>query len=190
MAESIDVAALQRQIEELQAQLAAAQRIDTGGGAVVEGAVRTSGGHFIGRDFIQTITQVVRPGEDEEEAKSVIAHYLHALASDLAGLKLGEIDGSADPKREPLQLADVYVPLNTTLPVAMDDSLNTLHSGRGIKEAQEIEFRPFPVLEAAAHHRELTLLGLPGSGKSTFGAHLLLALAQTWQGHPDALAEQ
>ncbi|MGZ8219687.1 NACHT domain-containing protein, partial [Methylomagnum sp.] len=46
------------------------------------------------------------------------------------------------------------------------------------------------VLEAAAHHRELTLLGLPGSGKSTFGAHLLLALAQTWQGHPDALAEQ
>ena len=34
-----------------------------------------------------------------------------------------------------------------------------------------------------AAHRELTLLGKPGGGKSTFGAHVLLALAQAWQGH-------
>lgn len=79
MAEPTEIEALQRQIAELQVQLAAAQaggnatpRTDTGGGAVVEGAVRTSGGHFIGRDFIQTVTQVVQAGEDEEEAKSVI----------------------------------------------------------------------------------------------------------------------
>jgi predicted NACHT family NTPase len=42
---------------------------------------------------------------------------------------------------------------------------------------------PVSALAALAHHRELTLLGKPGSGKSTFGANLLLAMVQTWQGH-------
>ena len=45
------------------------------------------------------------------------------------------------------------------------------------------ETRPVTALEALAAHRELTLLGKPGGGKSTFGAHVLLALAQAWQGH-------
>ena len=45
------------------------------------------------------------------------------------------------------------------------------------------ETRPVSALEALAAHRELTLLGKPGGGKSTFGAHVLLALAQAWQGH-------
>ena len=48
--------------------------------------------------------------------------------------------------------------------------------------------RPVSVLEALMHHRELTLLGKPGSGKSTFGARMLLALAQGWQGQSEALA--
>ena len=33
------------------------------------------------------------------------------------------------------------------------------------------------------------MLGKPGSGKSTFGASVLLALAQAWQGHDDQLAK-
>ena len=89
--------------------------IATEGGAVIEGAVEVRNGHFIGRDLIQYITQIIQGGEDPEEAKSVIALYLHALAADLAGLRLGEIDVAAqETKREPLQLADVYVPLDTT----------------------------------------------------------------------------
>jgi formylglycine-generating enzyme required for sulfatase activity len=44
------------------------------------------------------------------------------------------------------------------------------------------------VLEALTHHRQLTLLGKPGSGKSTFGARVLLALAQGWQGQGEAMA--
>jgi formylglycine-generating enzyme required for sulfatase activity len=48
--------------------------------------------------------------------------------------------------------------------------------------------RPVSALEALANHRELTLLGKPGSGKSTFGAAMLLALAQAWQGQENALA--
>lgn len=46
-----------------------------------------------------------------EDAKSVIALYLDALTTDLAGLKLVEIDAAVDqPQRELLQIADIYVP--------------------------------------------------------------------------------
>ena len=76
--------------------------IATQGGAVVSGSVE-AGNHFIGRDFIQTVTQVVHSDEDPEEAKSVIAHYLYALANELSGLKLGEIDVAAkETRREPM----------------------------------------------------------------------------------------
>ena len=136
--------ALKRQIAALQAQLAAERQanatepdapaphereapshhasdagtstgaaIRTQGGSVVQGSVEV-GGHFIGRDFIKVVTEVVHRDEDPEEAQSVIAHYLYALANDLAGLNLGEIDVAAqDASREPLQLADVYVALDT-----------------------------------------------------------------------------
>ena len=83
-----DIVRLQRQIAELQAQLAARQQgdadhpapaVDTGGGAVVAGALN-AGGNFIGRDFVQVINRIVHRGEDPGEANAVIAHYLAALA--------------------------------------------------------------------------------------------------------------
>lgn len=127
-----DIADLQRQIAELQARLAAQQEadgdqprttIDTQGGAAVEGSV-AAGGHFIGRDFIQIVAQLVQRDEDPGEFQAVIAHYLAALAGDLAGLKLGEIDVAAsDTRREPLQLADVYVPLATQLHIPQETTL-------------------------------------------------------------------
>ena len=49
--------------------------------------------------------------------------------------------------------------------------------------------RPVSALETLAAHRELTVLGKPGSGKSTFGASVLLTLAQAWQGHSQELAK-
>ena len=189
-----DIESLQRQVAELQAKLAAAKlaqaagerglRIDphsgtlntgtqtyieTGGGAAVEGSVE-AGGHFIGRDFIQIVTKVTQAGEDPEEAKSVIALYLHALAADLAGLKLGEIDASPDQTRHtPLQLADIYVPLHTTLRIWKDMALRDWLSPKRSHYVVNalIETRPVSTLEALAEHRELTVLGNPGSGKST-----------------------
>jgi hypothetical protein len=169
-------------------------RITTGGGAVIAGAVATRGGHVIGRDYVEHLTQVVQVGEDPEEAKSVVALYLHALVADLAGLRLGEIDlGAQETGREPLQLADFYVPLDTRMSIPRGGKLGEwlsrgdwdrwLNAPEGRDKA-----RPVSALEALDHHRELTLLGKPGSGKSTFGASLLLAMAQAWQGHRDVLA--
>ena len=208
-----DIEALQRQLAELQAKLAAAQQaqaagergastgansgtqtIETQGGAAVQGAVQVRNGHFIGRDFVQFVTHITQAGEDPEEAKSVIALYLHALAADLAGLKLGEIDASADQTRQtPLQLADIYVPLDTTLRIPNGATLAHWLSRARRPQRDEVdaqrETRPVSALEALAEHRELTVLGKPGSGKSTFGASVLLTLAQAWQGHSDELAK-
>jgi formylglycine-generating enzyme required for sulfatase activity len=246
-----DVEALQRQIAELQAKLAAAQqatvevqgdnfasidaskKIETQGGAVIESGVRVRDGHFIGRDFVQSVTQIIQGSEDPEEAKSVIALYLHALATDLASVRLGEIDSSVDQaRRDPLQLADIYVPLDTTLRIPKDTTLgewlsrersphraepDDTHEHREPQPVSALEAvelgathrdlrllrkllalngryvqhhtQPVSALEALAAHRELTLLGKPGSGKSTFGASVLLALVQAWQGHDDQLAK-
>ena len=169
--------------------------VATQGGAVVGGSVEIGGGgHFIGRDFIQFVTQAAGRGDDPEEVKSVIGLYLHALAIDLAGLKLGEIDASTDrAKQTPLQLADIYVPLDTTLHIGKRDTLDhwltrQRRPGRNEPEVQR-GTRPVSALEALAVHPELTVLGKPGSGKSTFGASVLLTLAQAWQGHHGELAK-
>lgn len=194
--ESNDPEALKRQIAELQAKLARAEaakpsaapsadtpRTDTGGGASIGHGVRVSNGHFIGRDYIQHLTQIVQSSEDAEAVKNTIALYLHNLSTQLAGLRLGEIDGSIDPtRREPLQLGDVYVPLNTT----QQASEYRRSRGRGIYGESHYTstiVHTITALEALAKHPTLTLLGKPGSGKSSFGARVLLALAEIWRGH-------
>ena len=189
-----ELEALKRRIAELEAAQNAA--VTTQGGVVITGGVQTQGGHFIGRDHIQYLTRITHSGEDPEEAKAVIAHYLDALAKDLAGLKLGEIDASIDQtRRTPLQLADIYVPLHTTLRIDAQMTLDRLllltDGGEGKRDylASERETRPVSALEALDHHRSLFLLGKAGGGKSTFGAHVLLALAQAWQGHDGELAK-
>jgi hypothetical protein len=192
-----DFEAIARRYAELQAQRAAASdepiaptasRTNTGGGANIGHGVRVGNGHFIGRDYIQHLTQIVQSGEDAEAVKNTIALYLHNLSTQLAGLRLGEIDGSIDPtRREPLQLGDVYVPLNTTLLFAQHHTLGErLSQGQHAHdERHQASFltRPVTALEVLAKHSTLTLLGKPGSGKSSFGARVLLALAEIWRGH-------
>ncbi len=188
------LAALRRQMAALEAQIAAqpAATAHTAGGAAIQGGVKTQGGHFIGRDFIQHIQQVVQQGEGAAELQSVVASYLDSLANDLAGIKLGDIDDAPDQSRQtPLQLADIYVPLNTSLRIpkgmALQQWLAHKQGRQSSKHEAQAESEPVSALQALATQRRLTLLGLPGSGKSTFGAHVLLAMAQTWQGQPGAL---
>ena len=83
--------AIQRQIAELQAKLARKQaataesaaspkprkaattRVKTGGGAAVQGSVKLRNGHFIGRDSIHIVNQIVKKGEDAEDAQLALA---------------------------------------------------------------------------------------------------------------------
>jgi hypothetical protein len=172
---------------------------DTGGGAVVQGAVRLASGHFIGRDFIGVVNQFVQSGADAEHAKLALASYLHALASELAHPDLGKIDPTVSQAgRNALELTDIYVPLDTTfrLPqrAKLADAAEARDPGellllgqagrRGERQGgNRIErMRNASALEALATHANLTLLGAPGSGKSTFGAYVMLALARAWQG--------
>jgi HrpA-like RNA helicase len=205
----IDIETLQRKIAELEAQVAslqktdeshpnpteqaASQAVNTQGGTNFAGPV-TAARDVIGRDLVYIITQIIHSGEDPEEAKSVIAAYLQALAADLAGLKLSEIDIAADQTRKPpLQLADVYVPLNTTLRIPKEQSLKAWLKDSRDRQQGEMDnardSRPVSALQALAAHPRLTVLGKPGSGKSTFGASVLLALAQTWLGHAEQIKQ-
>lgn len=203
--DSNDPEALKRQIAELQAQLAQAEaakpsaapsadtpRTDTGGGANIGHGVRIGNGHFIGRDYIQHLTQIVQSGEDAEAAKNTIALYLRNLSTQLTGLRLGEIDGSMDhSRRQALQLGDVYVPLHTTLQIderqTLPEWLARKDSPSRAKPEDGRATRPVSALEALTNHHCLTLLGKPGSGKSSFGARVLLALAEAWRGKTSEL---
>ncbi|MDD2775296.1 MAG: SUMF1/EgtB/PvdO family nonheme iron enzyme [Gallionella sp.] len=171
-----------------------------GGDALGQGSVKVEGANS---GDINTGTQVLgnvetfvalqhitQTGEDPKIAQSVIVHYLSALATDLAGLKLGEIDGAINQaQQKPLELADIYVPLDTTLNIPKKISLAQWRTQNfkyyGIETKGET--RVISALDALAAHRKLTLLGNAGGGKSTFGASVLLNLAQAWQGHDDKL---
>ncbi|MEF8713820.1 MAG: SUMF1/EgtB/PvdO family nonheme iron enzyme [Accumulibacter sp.] len=167
----------------------------TGDGAIAQGDGAIAVG--AGGQFTQIVRKKVPRRDKSVENRAVIADYLAALASDLAGLKLGEIDVAAsDTRREPLQLADVYVPLATHLRLPAQTTLaqwlaSDRQRARGERADLETahETRPVPVLEALAQHRQLTLLGAAGSGKSTFGASVLLTLAQAWPGQAERLAD-
>jgi ABC-type antimicrobial peptide transport system ATPase subunit len=82
----------------------------------------------------------------------------------------------------------LHIPQETTLAQWLQRSRSAARDERAEIEDKR-ETRAVPALEALAQHRQLTLLGAAGSGKSTFGASVLLALAQAWQGHDEELAD-
>jgi len=182
-----DLEAIKRQIAELQAKQARLEAAEKAKAPVVfQESVKAE------RDVVAG-DKIINNYPAQNPAESVIPAYLEALSKDLAGLKLSEIDASPDTTRKaPLQLADVYVPLNANLRIPEGRSLagwlDAIHGRRQWQEqAEPRETRPVALLEALAVHRKLTVLGKPGSGKSTFGASVLLALAQARLGHPQAL---
>jgi energy-coupling factor transporter ATP-binding protein EcfA2 len=109
---------------------------------------------------------------DPDEA---LAIYCRVLENSVRSLPLRGIDlGSSDPDRtrEPMQLDQLYVALDTTIAIHEQDASD--HSG--LSQNKEQEQRPLSVLEAVIKHRCMVLLGDPGSGKSTFVNHLTLCL--------------
>jgi formylglycine-generating enzyme required for sulfatase activity len=164
------------------------QAIETSGGGVFQAPVH-AGGNVIGRDLHNHFHT---HGANISEASSVIGAYLRTLRTELTGLQLGEIDTSVDQaQNDPLELIDIYVPLDTTLFVPKHMTLRQWHATRKstVEATRGRESRQVTALEALAEHRNLTVLGKPGSGKSTFGATVLLTLARACLEQPGALEQ-
>ncbi len=110
--------------------------------------------------------------EDDEEALKI---YRQVLARTCANVSLRGIDresGVAGSAQNPLGLANVYIDLNTTTSELKEGEEDGEPKGREGKETI-----PLSALGAAANNDRMTLVGDPGSGKTTFVRHLVHCLA-------------
>ena len=115
--------------------------------------------------------------------------YLNAVIQDNRPLRLaGLADSAGDPTTVRLSLEDIYVTLNTrTLIETPDEKKNKSEDTRdAIEIAGREKSRPLSAIEALlqSQKRRMVLLGLPGTGKSTFVRYLALRLAQEMNGAP------
>lgn len=141
-----------------------------------------------------------------------LSDYLAWLRQTHRALRVNDIiKGVVSTDADPLDLAGVFVDLHTTLRIPKDASLEEhlrrerersqtarpggrLRSffrpaGKGAPEDDEqgTETRPVGVFEPLSLHPRLVLIGDPGSGKSTVGQFLTLALAQARLGDASLL---
>ena len=121
--------------------------------------------------------------QPQKEAAAARESYLDALILDFSPLRLIGVDEHAgDPGSLRLSLEDVYIELNTTAQVEKGGEQGEQKPGAG-------ESRPLAALEALlkAKSRRMALLGLPGTGKSTFVRYLALNMAKKLCQAPDHL---
>ncbi len=116
-------------------------------------------------------------GVAPKDGKEALAIYCVVLAYTTGRLSLRGLDrGASDASRKqaPLDLAQVYVDLDTT-------SRAQIISFDSKSARNESDQPPLSAMEAVIRNRRLVLLGDPGSGKSTFVNRLAggLALAPT-----------
>jgi len=137
-----------------------------------------------------TIVQKQAEGVDAADLRHA---YLCRLQGECGRLSLRGMDVDAgDPTRaaQPLNLAHVYIELDTTVQVpaeagpgdvifaSLRRSLAQDGKGQPVLESHDREeTRRVSALECAARFRHMVLLGDPGGGKSTFVNHLALCLA-------------
>ena len=144
---------------------------------------------------------VISPGEGQVDTASR-DEYLRWVIGECAPLKLKAINqGAVSPGIRPLGLTSVYVDLNLELRLPAGQSLaehleaqrkqalDPKCEGR-LEPTQEraVETRLVPALEALGLHRQLVLLGAPGSGKSTLVAYVALSLAEAAAGQMESLS--
>ena len=129
---------------------------------------------------------VVQPGGSYHEAprdpaqvqqQQALIDYLRALQHACSALQLGQIDAHEGRHQHPMRLEQIYIGLHTERQVAVSPDTAEAHRAAPARHAGAT--RPLTALEALnePHPARLTLLGPPGSGKSTFVNHLVLCLA-------------
>jgi energy-coupling factor transporter ATP-binding protein EcfA2 len=114
-------------------------------------------------------------GSETDEA---LFTYCRVLRDGIRDLPMRGIDIEAsdpDSKQQRLDLARVYIDLNTKTKISAKGKWNKKRSSSSPDEEQET--RPLSALEAAIQNKQMVLLGDPGSGKTTFINHLALCLA-------------
>lgn len=176
----------------------------------IHGNVFTGAGDQVSGDKIVTIHQMADSHAQNEAARhrQQIDSYLRRLADTVDKLPASAQSSNVDMSRtQALRLSDVYVALNTTATRRKSQTLaqallpprqaSQAARRRGAESADEAEDRrtakeanvPVSALEALAHHHQLTLLGSAGSGKSSFGAHVLASLARAGLARSDGKSE-
>ncbi len=161
-----EIADLERQLAKLKGSSTAE---NSGSGAIGQGdhsATTGAGGFALVGDFKGNVYL----GEPAQDPKKALSIYLHSLVKRVSKLPMRGLDAdSGDPcaQKDSQDLDGVYIALDST------DRIEE----QGEKEGEKRE-RPLRVLEAAAQHKQLVVLGDPGSGKSTFVNHLALCLAR------------
>jgi len=114
--------------------------------------------------------------------------YLNAVIADSRAMRLVGLDPqAADPSRGGLTLESLYVSLNTTTMVDEEKIAKGGKRKSSTSDQEELleslsreKSRPIGALEALfkSENRRMVLLGLPGTGKSTFVRYLALRMAQ------------
>ncbi|MEW5940332.1 MAG: hypothetical protein AB1750_11755, partial [Chloroflexota bacterium] len=104
--------------------------------------------------------------------------YLRAVIKDCSSVRLAGLDPNAsDPNRSGMSLEKLYVSLDTQTPKEKPEEKD--EKKRALRPPRE-EREPLSALEAwiTSEKRRMVLLGLPGTGKSTFVRYLSLTMAK------------
>ena len=174
--------------------------VDSGGGAVIPGVVKTEGGDFTGRDRNTNIYNGIYNGmapKTDEEALAIYRAVVADRCSHLPLRGLSKHSSDATSTRKTLSLPGVYINLNTEQSVDPERVAKAIRGEiedwrsppveRG--EAREMtgtKRKPLSALAAVILTQNLVLLGDPGSGKTTFLNHLAFSLAkESWKQIPD-----
>lgn len=109
----------------------------------------------------------------EPDRHAALERYLKELRRVCNALPLAAISEEADPhRRAEITLDRVYIALDTMTRIPLTDADK---GKRSLVLGREDE-RPLSMLEAAIQHRQLVILGDPGSGKSSFVNNLAFLL--------------
>jgi len=163
---------LQRQIAELQAQLASLQKLPSGNATATDDSIAIHiAGSVFGNVSVHTGTGPA--------PKALLAHYLDILIADCQRLKLDVIDekNTVDAAAQ-LRLGAVYTNLLVT---AADEEV-----AGSPEEMLKQERKPLAAAAFASRHACAVILGKPGAGKTTFTDFLCLCIAGEIRKRPEA----